>query len=135
MTHHAQLNAIQFVNDQNAKYIVKKLHVLLAKFIVINHNVMFVALRIYVNQLIALSVKLSALQLNAVLLVLHQTLSAPQCVKKLNATGSARSQLYAHVQSVNLYVKSQLALMLNQLSQLVLTTLVANVMLQTSRHQ
>jgi hypothetical protein len=97
----ALLNAILSVRDLNAKYTVRRLLVLLARFTVISPNVMYAALRICARRLIALSVRLFALQLSAVLLVLLLMLSVLPCAKRLNANGNARSLLYALVLSVS----------------------------------
>jgi hypothetical protein len=111
MIQSAQLSAILSVRDQNAKFIVKRLNVPSARFIVISHNVTFVALRISVRRRIALNARLSAPQLTAVLNVRLLMLSAPQCVKQPNVTGNVRSQLLALNQNVNLSVKDQLVIL------------------------
>jgi len=124
------LNVIQYASVLNVKFNVKRLLVLNAKSTVINHNVMFVVLKIYVKLKIVLNVKQYALQLTAVLLVLLQSQCAHQCVKRPNVIGNAENQPPVLNQNVNYNVLNLLVKLKPQLN-VILNVHVVNVMLLT----
>jgi len=108
MIHNVLLLVIPYASDQSVKFIVKRLHVLHARFIVISHNVMCVVLRICAKVLIAPSVKPYVHQQSVVLLVPLLMPSAHLCARRPSAIGSARSQPSALVLSANSCARSQL---------------------------
>jgi len=130
----AQLNVIQFVKDQNVKFNVKKLPVLVVKFIAINQNAMFVVLRKCAKLKIVLNVKLFALLLTAVLPVLLQNQFVLQCAKKPNVIGNVKNQPLVLVLNVNYNVINQLVKLKLQLNINVVMA-VAVVMMLTLKHQ
>jgi len=121
----AQLYVILSANVQNAKFIVRRLSVLNARFTAISHNAMFVVQRISVRRRIALNARLSAPQPTAVLNVRHQMPFVLLCARPLNVTGSARSQSLVLNQNANLFASAQLVI-------LVLVRLVPRVVAATA---
>jgi hypothetical protein len=130
----AQPSAILYVRDQSAKFNVKRLLALAAKFIAINQNVTLDAPRRCANPRTVLSAKLFALLLTAVLLVLLLSQSAPQCANKLNVTGNAKSQPLVLVLSANYNAISQPAKLRSQ-KDIIVVLAVASALIATSRPQ